>query len=441
VLLSAVNVVFGYDDARVIDDVSLDVSDGEIVGILGPNGSGKTTLLRLLAGALTPQSGIVKLGRSDVTSLPARELAQQVAVVPQETSLAFDYTVLEIVLMGRYPHLARSSSKDPTIWRPLRGRFRQRARRPLAERAYRTLSGGEKQRVVIASALAQLDSETAAPKLLVLDEPTASLDLKYQFETGSVLRRLHAASGLTILLSTHDLRFAASLCTRIVLLAIGRILAQGRPAKCSRRTWWAGCSTCRRTGGADSRVGDAGMTLPLRRGLPKICALFLGDGGAVVAAPFIGSTSITFTRVFSTSAAVRGQHGRADSSSSRGLPRALAAALVGGTLPRRRRLSGTAPQPLATPYTLGVSAGASLGAMSADHVWIGLGRRRGAGEPRRRLPRRRHRLCAGQRAASGPVHHGAAPGGRDAELILFRADSVRAVRQRLRAERSARCAG
>ena len=231
-LLSAGNVVFGYGTTRVIDDVSLAVSDGDIVGILGPNGSGKTTLLRLLAGALAPQSGVVTLGQSNLASVPARTLAQQIAVVPQETSLAFDYTVLEIVLMGRYPHLGPFEIEGPGDLAAATRALQTTGTAALADRAYRTLSGGEKQRVVIASALAQLDSDVASvPKLLLLDEPTASLDLKYQFETGSVLRRLHAASGLTILLSTHDLRFAASLCTRIVLLASGRILAQGRPGE------------------------------------------------------------------------------------------------------------------------------------------------------------------------------------------------------------------
>ena len=228
-MLSAANLIFGYGTSRVIDDVSLSVSESDIVGILGPNGSGKTTLLRLLAGALTPQSGVVTLGPANLTSLPERTRAQQIAVVPQETSLAFDYTVLEIVLMGRYPHLGPFEIEGPGDLAAATRALQTTGTAALADRAYRTLSGGEKQRVVIASALAQLDSETAAPKLLLLDEPTASLDLKYQFETGSVLRRLHATSGLTILLSTHDLRFAASLCTRIVLLASGRILAQGHP--------------------------------------------------------------------------------------------------------------------------------------------------------------------------------------------------------------------
>jgi iron complex transport system ATP-binding protein len=247
VLLSASNLSFGYTAGRsrsgerdrasrvidpVIDDVSLDVADGDIVGILGPNGSGKTTLLRLLSGAVRPQAGYIQLAGADLATTPARVTARQIAVVPQETSLAFDYSALEIVLMGRYPHLGAFEIEGPDDLAAAMRALQATGTATLADRAFRTLSGGEKQRVVIASALAQLDSTTAGTsRLLLLDEPTASLDLRYQFEIGAVLRRLHEASGLTILLSTHDLRFAAALCTRIVLLANGQILAQGRPSE------------------------------------------------------------------------------------------------------------------------------------------------------------------------------------------------------------------
>ena len=240
-LLSAADLRFEYargagrhaDEAsRVIDGVSIDVAAGDIVGILGPNGSGKTTLLRLLSGVLTPAAGTVTLGGTPVARVPRRVLAQRVAFVPQETALAFDYTVLEIVLMGRYPHLGAFEIEGPDDLAAAMRALEATGTASFAERAFRTLSGGEKQRVVIASALAQLDAgvgQSIANKVLMLDEPTASLDLKYQFEVASLLRRLHDASGLTILLSTHDLRFAASICTRIVLLSAGRILAHGTP--------------------------------------------------------------------------------------------------------------------------------------------------------------------------------------------------------------------
>jgi iron complex transport system ATP-binding protein len=251
VLLSAGDLRFGYARGRrgrgdhgrgdrVIDDVSIEVAAGDVVAILGPNGSGKTTLLRLLSGAIAPLAGSVRLGGADISSIPRRALAQQIALVPQETSLAFDYSVLEIVLMGRYPHLGAFEVEGPADLASAMTALQATGTAEFADRPFRTLSGGEKQRVVIASALAQLDgggaganasADASARKLLVLDEPTASLDLRYQFEIGALLRRLHDASGLTILLSTHDLRFAATLCTRVVLLSAGRILAQGAPSE------------------------------------------------------------------------------------------------------------------------------------------------------------------------------------------------------------------
>jgi iron complex transport system ATP-binding protein len=230
-LLEAADVRFGYSGRPdVIDGVTLRVAPGAVVGVLGPNGSGKTTLLGLMAGALRPVSGRVQLDGADVSHMPRRQVARRLAVVPQETTLAFDYTVIEIVLMGRYPHLGTFEVEGPADLAAARAALEATGTLGLADRPFRTLSGGEKQRVVIASALAQLDGAPgAAPALLLLDEPTASLDLRYQLEVAALLTRLHDARGITILVSTHDLRFAAAVCTSIVLLARGRVLAQGPP--------------------------------------------------------------------------------------------------------------------------------------------------------------------------------------------------------------------
>lgn len=236
-LLSAVDVEFGYADrgrppaTNVVDDVSLEVRRGEIVAILGPNGSGKTTLLKLLTGSLKPSRGRITLDDQPYSARTRRLLARRIGVVPQETSLAFDYTVLEMVLMGRYPHLGTFEIEGPDDLAAARAALESTGAIALVDRPYRTLSGGEKQRVVIASALAQISgSADSAGSMLVLDEPTASLDLRYQFEVGALLRTIHDERGVTILLSTHDLRFAATLATRIVLLSNGRILAEGLPA-------------------------------------------------------------------------------------------------------------------------------------------------------------------------------------------------------------------
>lgn len=247
-LLSAEGVSVAFDGTRVLSGVSLAIDAGGMVGILGPNGSGKTTLQRVLAGALRPDAGRVQLDGVNVSSLSRHLLARRLAVVPQETELAFDYSAMEIVLMGRYPHLGAFEVEGPEDLAAAHRALAATGTEALAERSFRTLSGGEKQRVVIASALAQLEDRALgsghsalgeqhpAPgtrhpaRLLFLDEPTASLDLKYQLETAALLRRLHDAGDVTILLSTHDLHFARSVCTTVLLLSRGTILAAGSPA-------------------------------------------------------------------------------------------------------------------------------------------------------------------------------------------------------------------
>jgi iron complex transport system ATP-binding protein len=234
-LLRAADLTFGYGAAPVVRGVSLEVPSGGFVGIIGPNGSGKTTLLRLLAGTRKPQHGTVTLDGVPLGAIRRGEIARRLAVVPQETHLAFDYTVLEVVLMGRYPHLGPLEIEGPRDIELARKALAATGTSFLEERPFATLSGGEKQRVVIAAALAQItaDSRTPGPSdprtlsVLLLDEPTAALDLKYQLETASLLRGLHDAHALSIVVSTHDLNFAAALCESLVMLREGRVLASG----------------------------------------------------------------------------------------------------------------------------------------------------------------------------------------------------------------------
>jgi iron complex transport system ATP-binding protein len=236
VLLDAANLAFSYRDGQpcAIDGVSLSIEGGSIVGVLGPNGSGKTTLIKLLSGALRTSRGTVMLDGVLLPKLSRTVLARRIAVVPQDTHLAFDYTVIEIVLMGRYPRLGAFELEGPDDIRCAMDALESTGTRELAARPFTALSGGERQRVIIASALAQLDERFSTPSsgpearpILFLDEPTASLDLRYQLELASLLRRLNGERGITIVLSTHDLRLAASICSGVILLAGGQLLSTG----------------------------------------------------------------------------------------------------------------------------------------------------------------------------------------------------------------------
>jgi iron complex transport system ATP-binding protein len=232
-LLQAADVLFGYGREPVLRGVSLTVPSGGFVGILGPNGSGKTTLLRVLAGTLRPTRGTVHLDGADLAGISRGALARRMAVVPQETHLAFDFTVIEVALMGRYPHLGPFEIEGPEDLAIARAALEATGTLPLQDRAFATLSGGEKQRVVIAAALAQIDATRAragarrGESILLLDEPTAALDLAYQLELASLLRDLQDRLPVTIVISTHDLNFAASLCRTLVLLKGGQVTAAG----------------------------------------------------------------------------------------------------------------------------------------------------------------------------------------------------------------------
>ena len=222
-LLLAADVSFAYDrrGRAVVDGVTLGVPRGAIVGLLGPNGSGKTTLLRLLSGTAAPMSGHITIDGVPIATLSRREMARRIAVVPQETHSAFDFSVLEIVLMGRYPHLGAFALEGADDVAIARAALTATGTLALESRRFATLSGGEKQRVVIASALAQ------SSEILLLDEPTASLDLGFQFDIAKLLVRLNRERAVTMVVSTHDLNLAATMCTELLLLKSGRVLAHG----------------------------------------------------------------------------------------------------------------------------------------------------------------------------------------------------------------------
>jgi ABC-type cobalamin/Fe3+-siderophores transport system ATPase subunit len=204
-------------------DLSLDISAGEIIGVIGPNSSGKTTLIRLLTRVVEPAVGEIRLEGVPVGRLSRTDLARRLAVVPQGILPQFPFTVGELALMGRYPHDPGRYFESPRDRAVAREAMAATGVLELADVPLEHLSGGERQRAVIARALAQ------EPRLLILDEPTAHLDLRYQVEAAALLRRLNGERGMTILLVSHDLNLAAEVCDRLLLLNGGRPAAIGPP--------------------------------------------------------------------------------------------------------------------------------------------------------------------------------------------------------------------
>ena len=206
----------------VLEGVDLAVAPGEVVGVLGRNGVGKTTLLRVASGSLVPDAGRVLLDGRPLAAMSRRERARHVALVPQDTQVPFPFSVAELVLMGRTPHLGFLGFENAHDLEVARAALSRMGIEALADRSVLTLSGGERQLAMVARALAQ------EPSLLLLDEPTAFLDLRHRLEVLTVVREL-AASGAAALVVSHDLGVAARFCDRLVLLGGGRVLASGPP--------------------------------------------------------------------------------------------------------------------------------------------------------------------------------------------------------------------
>ena len=216
------NLTFAYKDKSVLDGVSLSIEGGEMVGILGPNGSGKTTLLRIFSAVLRGR-GEVKLNGRNIETYGKRELSRLFAMVPQESQVLFPYTVAEIVLMGRASYhspLALEGRKDLEV---ARASMELTDCLPFSDRYLHELIGGEKQRVITARALAQ------EPQILLLDEPSAFLDLKHQVQTLDLMRQLNRERQLTIVAALHDLNLAALYFNRLVMLRDGKIYRDGSP--------------------------------------------------------------------------------------------------------------------------------------------------------------------------------------------------------------------
>jgi iron complex transport system ATP-binding protein len=221
VLLSVDGVECRYGSVKILEDVNLSVQEGDFVGILGPNGSGKTTLLKSISRTLKPHRGTILLNKADIYTLKGIDVAKQMAVVPQDSSVGFSFAALDVVLMGRNPHLSRfqmESENDMTIARKAMNLTNTWH---LAERPINELSGGERQRVIIARALAQ------EPKILLLDEPLTHLDIINQLEIMDLVKNLCVKEGLIVLAVFHDLNLAARYCDSAILLKNGKIFSAG----------------------------------------------------------------------------------------------------------------------------------------------------------------------------------------------------------------------
>ncbi|MFO7963657.1 MAG: ABC transporter ATP-binding protein [Desulfobacterales bacterium] len=217
------DIAFSYENEPILNDITFRVAPNEFFIIIGPNGSGKSTLLKLISGLLEPLSGHIDIGSIPLKHYSRKALARKIALVPQISSVDFPFTVLEVVLMGRAPHLGMlglEQKQDVEIaWRSLE--FTGIA--PLAYRKVTRLSGGEQQRVFIARAICQ------EPEIILLDEPTAALDLAHQIRVMDLMEQLKAEKGITIVMVSHDVNLAAMYGERLLLLKSGHIVRAGHP--------------------------------------------------------------------------------------------------------------------------------------------------------------------------------------------------------------------
>ncbi|MFZ2399802.1 MAG: ABC transporter ATP-binding protein [Smithella sp.] len=224
-VIDARNISFSYAAKPVMADVSFTIDEAQIVAVIGPNGSGKTTLLKIINGTLFPDAGQMLIDGKETGRWQRKEIAQKVAIVPQETAMIFPFYAEEIVLMGRFPHLGRYSFEDKKDYKIVHEAMEKTDTLVFADRRFSELSAGERQRVLIARALAQ------EPKVLLLDESTVFLDLKHQSQFLALLKQLNTEQQLTVIFVTHDINLAAQNADRIILLYSGEIYAIGKPAE------------------------------------------------------------------------------------------------------------------------------------------------------------------------------------------------------------------
>ena len=222
-LIEVKDLWFKYGNGWVFHGTNFTINKGDFLGIIGPNGSGKSTLLKLMDRIIRPQRGRILLEGKKIESFKRKELAQRIALLPQETTFYFDFKALEIVLQGRAPHLGSLRLEGKHDIDIAMDSMKKTDTANLAYRSINTLSGGQKQGVLLARALTQ------EPHLLLLDEPTANLDIKHKMQIMNMLRGFNKKEGLTIVMASHDIDISVEYCSNIILLKNGEIFAEGTP--------------------------------------------------------------------------------------------------------------------------------------------------------------------------------------------------------------------
>ena len=217
------NISFAYDSAPILKELSLFIQESDFIGLIGPNGSGKSTLLKIMGGILKSDSGCIKFKGSETRRISKKIFAQSVSWIPQGNPMVFPFKVSEVVLMGRHPHLSALSFESHEDFNISQRAMKTTMTSEFSERFFNEISEGEKQRVMIASALAQ------NPELMLLDEPTSALDLKYQIEIMNILKDLNTNHKMTLIVAMHDLNLASRFCNRIILINEGKVVSDGTP--------------------------------------------------------------------------------------------------------------------------------------------------------------------------------------------------------------------
>lgn len=217
--ITAENIKFNVKNNQILKGVSIDCKNKEFIGIIGPNGSGKSTLLKCIYRTLKPTNGCIMLGDKSITSMSIKESAKKLAVVAQHNHYNFDFSVSEVVMMGRSPHKKSLESDTSEDYKIVKESLEKVGMYNLKDRSFSTLSGGEQQRVILARALAQ------KTECLILDEPTNHLDIKYQLSLLNIVKD----SNLTIISAIHDLNIAAMYCDRLFVMKNGEIVGTGKP--------------------------------------------------------------------------------------------------------------------------------------------------------------------------------------------------------------------